>query len=288
MIKKAFMRASIPFILNDTGIFSSAFTQAAIDRGWKQFYMQGDFLLKHIDTALAKNIVCFEQRFAPISLVAAVEDPKDKTAVRKYPFSIDRVQVFCFDTGVGICSLNIPYQTETEEALIVNTCSALRCSAEQTNSTPGQPILQEDKQTYLCCIIQNYLDNLFGSNYVMFGTQDNAAQRRIDMFSAALCDIKENTDEECNKWCYLLANTFDTRDGHFTVKKEDVCYQHDYIRWLVSKRASAVVANLTGTEQNDKFLQGRWFYSVESNYFYLYYTKVQHYKALPYLRRKMY
>ena len=281
MIKKAFMRASVPFILNDTEIFSGAFTQAATARGWKQFSMQGDFLLKHIDTTLSKNIICFEKRFAPLSLTVPVEDPKDKTVVHNYPFLIDCAQVFCFDTGVGICSLNIPYQTEAEEALIVNTCSALRCSAEQTNGNPSQPIVQEGNQTYLCRIFKNHLDDLLGSNYVMFGTQNDTAQRRIDMFSAALCDIRENTDEACNKWCYLLANTFDTRDGDFTVQKEHVCYQHDYIRWSFSKRGTAVVANLTGTEQNDKFLQSRWFYSIESNYFYLY-IMVMHQKLAIY------
>ncbi len=281
MIKKAFMRASIPFVLNGPSVFCKEFVQSATTRDWKQFYMQGDFLLKHIDTTLTKNVACFEKRFDAISFVATCKDTKDETTLHHYPFSVDCVQVYCFDTGLGICSINIPYATEIEKNILANLCAVLHCSAEQTNNTQGLMISHDSTQTYLSCVIQNFLDDLLGSDYVIYGTQDNAVQRRVDMFCAALCDIGENADAECNKLCYLLANAYDTRDSKLAIKKEDVFYQHDYIRWHFTKRGCACVSNLTGIGSNDNFLKNRWFYSIESNYFYLY-IMVMHQKLASY------
>lgn len=272
MVKKAIIRANIPFVLADADAIPDILTQGAIDQGWQKQEMYGSLLLRHINTSFAKNVVCFVKQTNETNLVVPVEDPLDSTKMHNHLFRISQVQVYCFDTGIGICSLHIPYDEDTEEDVIVNSCSVLHCSAQNPDSKRGKQILQGENKTYLSCIGETFLDSLLGQTYTLFGTQNDTNLRRINMFSAVLCDKSEKTDAAAvyNRRCYQLANAYDTRDAKLSVGEEGFFHQHEYIRWNFSKRGCAAVANLTGTPINDNFLNNIWFSSVQSNYFYLY------------------
>lgn len=279
MVKKAIIRANIPFVLDDAAAAQGALAQNAEEQGWTKFEMHGNFLLKHINTSFSKNIDCFAKQTDNIALL--IPDPQDNS--KRYPVTVSQVQVYYFDTGIGICTLHIPFDSDTEEDAIVNICSVLHCSAQHANSKQGKSIVQNGKGTYLSCIAEDYLRTLFGNSYMLFGTQNETDQRRINMYSAVLCDRYPEADAaaEYNKRCYQLANAYDTRDAKLTVKEEKFFHQHEYIRWCFSKRGCAAVANLSGTNNNDSFLKERWFSSIQSNYFCLY-LMVLHQKLASY------
>lgn len=271
MVKKAIIRANIPFILDDADVIQDILTQSAIDQGWEKQEMHGSLLLRHINTSFAKNVVCFSKQTDEMSFVVPAADPRDSTKMHKYPFRIGQVQVYCFDTGIGICSLHIPYD-ETQEDVVINSCSVLHCSAQHPDSKQGKPILRDEEETYLSCVAEEFLDSLLGQSYMLFGTQSDTNLRRLNMFSAILCEKSQDAGakEVYERYAYQLANAYDTRDEKLTVKSDDFFHQHEYIRWNFSKRGCAAVANLTGTSINDSFLSSGWFRSVQSNYFYLY------------------
>ena len=126
--------------------------------------------------------------------------------------------------------------------------------------------MQDETQTYLSCLAEQFLDRLLGQTYTLFGTSQDTGLHRINMFCVALCDQSNST--EANKLlCYRLSNAYDTRDAQDC---PECYYQHPYIRWGFSKRGCAVVANLTGTPTTDEFLLNGWLTSVLTNYFYLF------------------
>lgn len=272
MVKKAFIRANIPFVIHEEMTFGNEFIQSATGHGWTKREIQGDLLLKHINTSFANNFVCFSKKCDGLNLVVPMIDAKTSSVKALYSITVSEVQVYCFDTEIGICSLLISYDQDTDEDAIANCCSLLHCSVPHSDKKQCKPILQDEKETYLSCIADHFIGSLLGSAYTLFGTSNQTQLRRINMFSAALCNQEAAADEGavCNNLCYRLANSYDARDKSLAVSKQDLHHQHHYIRWSFSKRGCAVVANLTGNAENDHFLQNRWFFSVSSNYFYIY------------------
>lgn len=273
MIKKAFFRANIPFTVDKSIVFDSKFSDCALNKNWRKSELNGDFLLKHINTSFAQNVICYSQKCQPINFSIPMSDPYDQSIVRNYCFSVSEMHIYCFDTGVGIFSFHIPYECDTDEEDIVNTCSILRCSAYHENpSLDGKAVFKDGVETRLSCLAQNKLDELFQNQCKLFDLLNDTSLRRIDMFSAVLCDTpNEETDTKSfDKLCYRLANAYDNRDKNLTTHEQDFYRQHEYTRWSFSKRGCAVVANLTGIGITDSFLKERWFFSVNSNYFYLY------------------
>lgn len=271
MIKKGMVWAVVPFVAGEQTAFQTDFAKKAAEQGWEQTKMQGNLLLKHINTTLAKNVACFVRQFGDGKLEIPCADPRDKTVMHHYAFVIDRVQICCFDTGIGFCCLHIPYDTETQEDVIVNSCYVLHNSARQTDPDKGRIILQNKKETHLSCIAEELLTELFGT-VTLFGTQSDEMIRRINLFSAVLCDIPKEpeTAQRYDVRCYQLANAHDTRDEKLVIDKEKLHYPRHYIRWGFSKRGCAFVANQTGEQANDSFLEHAWFKSINSNYFFLY------------------
>lgn len=272
MVKKAFIRANIPFTLNSGVEFSGDFIEKLTESGWSEFDIQGDFLLKHINTSFNKNVICFSRQHENIPLCAPMCDYSNRTVSKNYNFTISETYVYCFDTGIGIISFHIPYDAGTEEETLVNTCSILRCSAKHPDASKGTAILQDGAETYLSCLAQEQLSSLLGTSFSLFDHFNENSLRRVDMFSAVLCDANtaDADSRAYKKLCYRLANAYDSRDKDIVLNESDFYQPQDYTRWSFSKRGCCVVANLTGVGTTDAFLEDRWFVSVKSNYFYLY------------------
>ena len=272
MVTKAFFRANIPFVFERNLISETVFADSMQEKGWIKVEMQGDFLLKHINTSFNENVVCYSKQIENVSFSVPVENPLDKSLVEDFNFTVSEMSVYCFDTGVGIATLHIPYDASVAEHDIVNVCSALRCSVEHSVKNFGRAVIQDEDETYLASFAGNCLTEIFGTSFSMFAHSNDNSQRRIDMFSAALCDGETSCNDicACDRLCYRLANTIDDRDINLPVREEYFYRQQEYIRWGFSKRGCAVVANLTGEVNSDRFLTNRWFSSVQSNYFYLY------------------
>ena len=69
MIEQAYLLATIPFTVENTNPFGDAFMQNAAGEGWRKDQEQGNFLLKHINTTLAKNTVCFTKSCLNTALI---------------------------------------------------------------------------------------------------------------------------------------------------------------------------------------------------------------------------
>jgi len=291
MVKKAFFRANIPFVINENTeyVLSDEFSLSSSAQGWSKTEVQGDFLLKHINTSFNKNVVCFSKYFDGINFSLCMNDPTKQNVCNNYEFIISEFHVFCFDTGVGIFSMHIPYDTDIEEDTLVNTCSVLRCCAEHQKPENGRSVSCDGLETYLSTLAQEELSSLLGNSFLLFDHFNDNSLRRIDMFSAVLCDKKTEDDDlkPFDMLCYRLANAYDNRDKSLVLHEKDFYRQHDdYTRWSFSKRGCSVVANLTGIELTDTFLENRWFFSVRSNYFYLYLMVLhQKYAIYNYLNR---
>lgn len=269
MVKKAILRASIPFTLHSSANFKERFTESASKNGWEKSEIQGSFLLKHINTSFEKNAISFKKQYENCSCEVIMNSPTDETVIKKYPFSISEVYVYCFDTGVGIFTFHIPYENDTEDETIINVCSSLRCSAKHEGSYGGVPINKNGEQTYLSCIADSELSALLGSTYTLFDNFNANSMKRVDMFSAVLCDADTN-EIKFDKNCYLLANTLDTRDTEISLTDNIFYRPQKYTRWSFSKRGCCVVSNLTGMAKTDSFLSCNWFNSIQTNYFYTY------------------
>lgn len=272
MVKKAILWAAMPFVVKNKINYDDRFVQSVIREGWSRCEMQGDFLLKHINTSFAKNIVCFSKKCDNLSLMVPTRNSLDPSGADNHCITISHVDVYCFDTGIGICTMQIPCDCDIEESVLVDTCSLLHCSVRHPDEKNGKPVFLNGTKTYLSCIAEQFLDNLLGKSYTLFGTFNDTSLQRVNMFSAVLCDKDQegNSSESYNKWCYLLANAYDTRDTGLCVDDQHCYHQHAYIRWSFSKRGCAAVANLTDTALNDEFLNNRWFVSMGKNYFYPY------------------
>ncbi len=271
MIKEAFLRGNIPFSLSPEFCIDDNFICLAQEKGWTKSEVTGNFLLKHINTSFKENVVCFFKNLENMSFSVPAGNPQIPESINYYEFCVTQINVYCFGTGTGIVSLYIPYDNGTDEATILNVSSALRCSVDHTDGTPCRCIIQGENETYLGTIAENELCSLFGDAAVMFNHLNSGSVRRIDMFSAVLCERDTNeTPRDFDTLCYRLANTYDTRAEKFNFRKNEFCKPHDYTRWAFSQRGCAVVANLTGNDSNDIFLNTKWFLSIKSNYFFLY------------------
>ena len=271
MVKRAFIRANIPFVIYKNEKENPDFIKKATAEGWNRFEMYGDFLLKHINSSFANNVVCLSKK-CDKKLVVPIKYPAHNQVSRMCDIVIEEVQVYCFDTGIGICTLQIPYDNGADEDDVTDVCSKLYRSVSGSDCC----VDENGANTYLSVIAQEMLDSIFNGvvSYKLFGTSNQTAFQRINMFSGVLL---ENTDDlikadpsHNDKYCFQLANAYDNRDKNLSVNGCDLYYQHNYTRWSFSTRGCAVVANITGVEQNDEFLKSRWFVSIQSNYFYLY------------------
>ena len=269
MIRKGLIRASVPFVVKETTMFGADFEKKAAELGWKKAAMGGNLLLRHINTSFTKNAVCIEKQLSDKDYQVPVK--LDDREVR-YPFTITQVQVCCFDTGIGFFTFHIPYEGPVEEEVVVNSCSALHASVPHANKARQREILCGEKETCLSCLAEKYLTALLDKAYTLFATQHDTALRRINVFSAILCeqDSAENGKANHEKSCYRLAQAYDTRDDDLKIDREkDIHWAQEYIRWSFSKRGCAAVANLTGKKSTDFFLENIWLNSVKTNYFYL-------------------
>lgn len=272
MVTKAFFRANIPFVFEHNLISEAAFQESLKEKGWVREEMQGDFLLKHINTSFNENVVGYSKLCGNVCFCVPVENPLDKSLVENFNFTVSEMSVYCFDTGVGIATLHIPYDSSVEDHELVNVCSALRCSVEHSLKNFGRAVVRDGNETYLGNFVGENLTEIFGASFSMFAHSNDNSQRRIDMFTAALCEKDTSCNDmcSCDRLCYRLANTIDDRDKNLSVAEEHLYRQQEYIRWGFSKRGCGVVANLTGEVNSDGFLENRWFASLQSNYFYLY------------------
>ena len=272
MVKQAFIRANIPFGTDSQFVFCKEFLKNADTHGWTKQDLNGKFLLKHINTSFASNIICLSKKCENLQILIPAANPQTSSANAPYSLTISEVQVYCFDTGIGFCSFHFPFDSQTEASVLANSCAALHCSVLHADTKEGKPVFYNNTETYLSCLAAQFLEELLGSDYSLFHTFNHTGSKRINMFSAALCD-EDNTEcakDTCEDLCYRLANAFDTRGSKLPCEGWDSFHQQDYIRWNFSHRGCAVVANLTGIGQNDTFLQNSWFLSVKSNYFYIY------------------
>ena len=268
MVKKAFFRANIPFSFDNKIIEDNEFFNLTVNKGWEIFDVEGDFLLKHINTTFEKNVVALRKQCDGLTFTLPFCDTSEGTETKTYLFEISEMDIFCFSTGIGIISMYIPY-TDAEANALVNTCSVLRCCAQHKDPSQGRCVYKNDEETYLSVLAENELDLIFGKDCSLFNHFNENTLRRIDMFSAVLLDENENQDEY-DKICYRLANAFDNRDKDIKINPKDFYRQQEYTRWSFSKRGCSAVANLTGLNITDSFLENRWFVSVNTNYFYLY------------------
>ncbi len=268
MVKQAFIRASIPFSMPASLITDEKFISDTKEKGWTKSAVQGDFLLKHINTSFSNNVVCFTK---PCSQPLVVEYKNPNTTCR-YDISVSEVSVYCFDTGIGICTLHIPYDSAVDADDLANVCSTLYVSVDHGEHKGGIPIEREGKPIYMSNVADEFLTDLLGDDYSLYSMFNEVSLRRINMFTAALCDKPETEGDKTpyTQLCYLLSNAYDTRDKSPSYIGQNILEQQPYIRWGFSKRGCAAVSNLTGQAANDSHLQNRWFESVKSNYFYLY------------------
>lgn len=261
MVKKAFFRACIPFS-TDKITDSENFV---LPEGWQIIDIHGDSLLKHINTAFDENVVSFAKTFENLSFSCTQNE-------EEFNFSVSEIQVFCFDTGIGIVSFHIPYDEGLDEHTLVNTCAVLRCSAKHDKAVMGRTISADGCETYLSCLAEEQLSELLGDTFTLFNHSNENSMKRVDMFSAVLCDTEpENGDcDAFYKLCHRLSNAIDDRDKDLVTDKSTFYEPQDYTKWSFSNRGSAVVSNLTGTPSTDNFLNDRWLTSVRTNYFCLY------------------
>lgn len=266
MVKNAFFRANIPF----TTTTDFDFQKNIRKEGWNQTDIQGSWLLKHINTSFGKNVVCHQKQISNIFF--NIPECHEYPSACEYKFAIDEVYAFCFDTGVGIISMNITCTSPIDENSLANVCSVLRCSAEHKDSRQGKAIVIDGKDTYLSCVAQTELETLLGDGFTLFDQFNDNSLKRVDMFSVALCDVPTEDDSlhTYDKLCYRLANALDTRDKKLILGEENFYRHFEYTRWSFSQRGCAVVSNLTEIPSTDGFLQNRWLFSVKSNYFYIY------------------
>ena len=267
MVVKAFLRANIPFVFDRTETSDEKFISRALKSNWEKFDMQGNFLLKHINLSFANNVTCLLKNCNK-TIQVPITNFKDNTTTT-HDITISQVQIYCFDTGIGFCTLHIPYDTETEEKTITDVGSVLYNSATGAKTI----VIDNGKETFLNCIADEMIKELFTSPYKLYGTINDNSNKRNNIFSCVLFD-SNNTEETnqnlLNQYCYQLANTYDNRSDTFSFCEQDLCHQHDYIRWGFSTRGVAAIANLTGKSETDNFLLNAWFKSVSTNYFYLY------------------
>ena len=269
MVKKAILRASIPFTMNTAVNFNDEFRVRASENGWKKTEIQGSFLLKHINTSFEKNTENFTKRLEGANYTVRMKSPADESVMIEYTFSINEIYVYCFDTGVGIITFHIPYDNDIEEEAIINTCSLLRCSAKHESAYNGVPVFINGEETYLSCIADSELKALIGNTYTLFDNFNANSMKRVDMFSAVLSD-QSNNENTFDRTCYLLSNTLDTRDSELAFDEKTFYKPQKYTRWSFSKRGCSAVSNLTGMAKTDSFLTDRWFGSIQTNYFYTY------------------
>ena len=264
MVVKGYMRANVPFVFDTEKTLTQIFANNAHKKNWESFQMQGDFLLKHINISFINNATCLLKKCNK-NLQVPVKN-FTKNTVSNCDIAISEVQVYLFDTGIGFCSLHIPYDNVNEDT-VSDICSILYSSVTGTLN-----IFENGTSTYLDCIANEVLGELNISACKLFGTANENALKRINMFSCVLLDSEKN-DADCNcfnSYCYQLANTYDNRNKNFDFNPQDLYYQHNYVRWGFSTRGCSAVANLTGNEFTDNFLRERWFYSISTNYYYLY------------------
>lgn len=267
MVEQAFLQANIPFTIKNKTI-----SDINPKNGWEIREVSGSFLLKHINTSFSKNLVCYSKRFHGLDFTVNANPSCCNGETKGYKFTISEITAFCFDTGTGIATLHIPYLHGVEDDELINVCAALRCSVDNVGDANSCAIYRNDQKTYLSCIAIEHLTSLLSDTFELFGQFTETNSKRVDMFSAALCDEQslENDGIDADRMCYLIANTLDTRDKQFTPEGKTFYRQHDYRRWCFSKRGCCAVANLTGNSSNDTFLSTRWLDSLKTNYFYIY------------------
>jgi len=272
MVKRAFFRANIPFSLSSNAEFSDEFIKTLPDKGWSKSEILGDMILKHINTSFSNNVVCFSKYVDGIRFSIPTFNASGELSDSGYDFEITEIHVFCFDTGVGIISFHIPYDSPVDEEALINTCSTLRCCAEHSSGYGGKAIVQNGEKTFLSCLADKELTVLLESEFTLFNHYNDNSLRRVDMFTAALCDsdIKNDNTIPPDNLVYLLANAHDTRDTNIVPDEKDFYRQFDYTRWCFSKRGCSVVSNTINVVPTNNFLNNRWFESVKTNYFYLF------------------
>ena len=264
MVEKAFIKANIPFTANDISQFNTQIANAE-NNGWKKSEMQGSFLLKHINTSFGKNGINLSKKCEDLNFTIP-------SNYGDYKLTVSEVNIFYFDTGTGIISMHIPYLANTNDEELINVCATLRSSVKHENEESCCPIFKNGEKTYLSCIAEEFLASVAGKSAGLFGQFTETSSKRIDMFSAVLFDRRNEEDGNVSsdRVCYLMANAYDNRDKKLDLKEEEFYRQHEYSRWCFTKRGCCAVANITGNDSNDNFLQKRWLLSVMTNYFYLY------------------
>ncbi len=268
MINKAFLRANIPFTFNNTAVFDTQFEQNAQSLGWTKQKICGDLLLKHINTCLKENVVCFSKHFDALNLTAKISDFQNLGQPKECALSVTEISVFYFDTKNGIISLHIPFSNDITEDDLVNLCSILRCSVRHTNTSSGLSLICGGKETYLSDIAQLHTQELIGGDVNLFNHLNDESLRRIDIFSCVLC--QKNDKKPLDILSYRLANALDNRDKNLEVEEKQFYRPQENFRWCFSKRGASVVASLCDVESTNNFLNGRWFDTIQSNYYYLY------------------
>lgn len=259
MVTKAFIRANIPFVIHRNTLKEN--------HEWNTIDMRGDFLLKHINDTFEHNVNAFAKPCNKELLVPIKAE--NQTPSRTCRIRISEAQIYCFETGIGICTLHIPFGGGTDAEDIADECSLLYRSVEDSDCC----VLDSDSATHLSCIAESLLLTLFQDTacYTLFGTVGENDRKRINMFSCVQFGHDPAAKPQTyHQYSYQLANAYDNRDKHFNVSEKDLYFQHSYICWSFSTRGCAAISHLTGVKENDDFLNNRWFISAQTNYFYLY------------------
>lgn len=268
MIRQTFLRANIPFTFENSSIFNAVFEENSKNLGWSKQKICGDLLLKHINTCLKENVVCFSKKIENLTLQAEIIDSENIPNKKVCTFSVSDINVFCFDTNNGIISLHIPFSSDISEDDLTNLCSSLRCSVRHEKLSNGTTIMSDGKEVFLSDIAETYLSELFENNVTMFKHQNKDSLCRIDIFS---CVLSEKCDKKpLDLLSYRLANALDNRDKDLEVCESEFYRPQENSRWCFSKRGSSVIACLCDIQSTNNFLNTRWLDSIKTNYFYLY------------------
>lgn len=260
MINSAFIKAIIPFSFCDNDIF----TKKQQKPGWTYCITGGNLLLKHINITLSENAVCLSKSIENANFSANVG-----VCPEKVDFSVSNISFFCFDTGIGLIFLDIPFNKGISQSNLVNLCSHLRCCARHSNPKSCLEIYDGENPLYLDDIALKFSKEIFSGDISLFNHTNSQSLKRIDIFSAVLCE-KNTPEKDLDLLCYRLSNAIDDRNNDLEIDKNEIYLPQDHIRWCFSKRGTCVVANLTGLESTNDFLTSRWLGTINTNYFYVY------------------
>ena len=271
MVNKAVFWAIVPFGY-DANENEAVFKANAACNKWEESHINGDWLLKNINYSLQKNVLSYTKQLENRTYgcyVYDVAEKENKSQNDMLSFSIDRVNLFCFDTGNGFAVIKIIFDSGYSKKDLMDLCSLLRCSDRKNTNAKIFPDKNTDNATSVIELAMSFASEIAGENCVAYQHLSENALQRVDIFSAVLLDENKDGYDEVvshDTFCYMLSNAYDTRSINLPVSDDNFVRPHDYIRWAVSKRCISVVANLTNEFNTDRHLKGRWFESVENNY----------------------